>query len=332
MMSPVRLNNCTLELQNSVNLDNPAAFERPLFDRLRLTLALRYLPVCTLDPSHHPPTVLKYDPLLSPLEPGARFSFDLTQNRGAALVTKYATYRMDALVELAFEKYTKRHYESWVDFARDKEFGNDVHPVLVSGFDMTQDFAMVAYSDNDVSLGADLTITVPVIASASTSIWGTWHTRCTPHINQGPQLRSLLSREQTIGFPSQLAGVGNIPAEFNQCVFIRYFTMRSRGPFGLFPRVIKAGAGPHDLGSGDNERDTFPELTAQSDVDLSTSDDQHSRGQWVLTPDGGLESDVVVRNTPYVRFPLISLSCVLIFTLRIRDMTAGVPLQIMYFR
>jgi len=37
------------------------------------------------------------------LEPGASFSFELTGNRGAALVTKYPTYRKDSLLESAFE-------------------------------------------------------------------------------------------------------------------------------------------------------------------------------------------------------------------------------------
>jgi len=108
-----------------------------------------------------------------PLEPGVSFSFELTGNRGAALVTKYPTYRGDTLRESAFEKYTKRHYESWVAFARHMEYGNDVHPVLASGLDMTRDFAMVAYSNESTSLESDLTIAVPLLASASASVWGT---------------------------------------------------------------------------------------------------------------------------------------------------------------
>ena len=70
-----------------------------------------------------------------PLEPGASFSYELTGSHGAALVTKYQTYREDSLLESAFERYTKRHYESWAVFARYKQYGDDVWPVLVSGFD-----------------------------------------------------------------------------------------------------------------------------------------------------------------------------------------------------
>ena len=160
-----------------------------------------------------------------PVEPGAKFSFELTGNHGAALVTKYPTYKEDFQLEIAFEKYTKRHYESWVTFARDKLYGEDVRPVLVSGFNMTRDFAMVAYSYKDTSVESDLTMTVPMFASASTSIWGTWRTRYSPHTNYGPQ--ECIPPEQAIDIPPlQLAEVETIPSTFNQCVFIRYYTMR----------------------------------------------------------------------------------------------------------
>ena len=109
----------------------------------------------------------------SPLESGAGLSFELTENRGAALLTRHETYRLDAVVEWAFRRYTKRHYDSWVIFARDKDYGEDVHPVLVSGFDMTKDFEMVAYSEDGACLRADLSIGVPAVASASASLWDT---------------------------------------------------------------------------------------------------------------------------------------------------------------
>jgi len=41
----------------------------------------------------------------------------------------------------------------------------------------------------------------------------------------------------------------------------------------MFPKVIKAGAGPHDLGSGDNHDETFPELTVQMSPDSDTGSD-----------------------------------------------------------
>ena len=70
-------------------------------------------------------TILEYVPS-SPLEPGASFSFELTEDRGAALVTKYSTYRIDTLVKDRFKEYTEHHYKSWVEFACSKRYGKDV--------------------------------------------------------------------------------------------------------------------------------------------------------------------------------------------------------------
>ena len=73
-----------------------------------------------------------------------------------------------------------------------------------------------------------------------------------------------------------------------------------RGPLGLFPKVIRAGAGPHDLGPGNNTGDTLPELMVQSDAEPTMSDEDYGK-QWALvTDDTGLRPGVVVRNTPYV--------------------------------
>ena len=239
----------------------------------------------------------------SPLEPGAIVSFELTENRGAALVTRHETYRLDAEVQLAFERYTKRHYESWVKFARDKEYGEDVHPILVSGFDMTKDFQMVAYSEDGSSLRADFSVDVPAVASASASIWDTRRIRCSPHTNQGPWRYTPLPDEQAIELPSsQPAGARNIPNDFNQCVFIRYYTMRWRGPLSIFPKVIRAGAGPHDLGSGDNKGETFPELVAHSGAGpVAAEDEDLSRRRGLAADDDDdSESGGVIHNTQSV--------------------------------
>lgn len=66
----------------------------------------------------------------------------------------------------------------------------------------------------------------------------------------------------------------------------------------MFPEVIRAGAGPHDLGSGDNEGETFPELTAGTDSEPTTSDAGDLGGQPI--DDADAEPDVVVRNMPLV--------------------------------
>ena len=253
-----------------------------------------------------------------PLELSADFSLELTGNRGAALVTKFPTYREDHLAEATFERYTKRHYDSWVKFASDKGYGDDVQPVLVSGVDMSKDFAMAAYSYEDTSFKSEAAVAAPMLISVSASIQGTWCTRYTPHINCGPQECIPPLSEQAIGIPSpQSVEVVTIPSAFNQCIFIRYYTMRPRVPFRLFPKVIRAGAGPHNLGPGDNTEDTFPELIVQSDTEP--------------TDDTGHEQDVF-HNTPYVWFPSCAFVSALNFTSRMGSMTVGVLLPTMYSR
>ena len=206
------------------------------------------------------------------LEPGASFSFELTEKQGAALVTKYRTYREDIELEAAFEEYTKRHYDSWVTFARNARHGNDIKPVLVTGVDMTRDFAMIAYSNNSTQLSSEFTTSIPLLASASASAWGTWHTHGLVHNNCGPQLCNPPPSSDALDLdPSNGIRADGTPNEYNQCVFIRYYTMRKRAL--MFPKVIRAAAGPHDLGSGNNHDETSPELTMLLSPDPDTESD-----------------------------------------------------------
>ena len=128
---------------------------------------------------------------------------------------------------------------------------------------MTRDFAMMAYSTNSTHLSSEFSTSVPLLASASVSAWGTWRTQGLVHTNCGPQTCSPPSSSDTPDtHPSDSIEVDGTPNEYNQCVFIRYYTMRKR--VLMFPKVIKAAAGPHNLSSGDNYDETPPELTVQS--------------------------------------------------------------------
>ena len=246
------------------------------------------------------------------LEPGVSISFQHTEKEGAALVTRHLTYRGDVQREAIFKAYTKRHYDSWVMFARDTGHGDDdIKLVLVTGVDMTRDFAMMAYSNNGSSLRSEFTISAPMAASASASVWGTWRTEGLVHTNCGPQLCCPPSSTQ-IADPtsSSSSDTETVPGEYNQCVFVRYFTMRKRAL--MFPTVIRAAAGPHDLGPGgygdeestgevqsDSDSGSDRSDTASSLLDDDMDDDRTS----VTSIDS--ESDIVVHNTTTVR----SLSC-----------------------
>lgn len=229
----------------------------------------------------------------------------------------------DSQREYAFESYTKRHYESWVTFARQKEYGDDVQPVLVSGFDVARDFAVAAYSNESTSVESDFTFTVPTFDSASASLWKT-HTNRAPHRWSPPCERAIDSAA------SRPAGVTSILDESNQCVSILYYTMRLKG--WKFPKVIRAGPGRQDLGSGDDGGYTFRELMAQSNAECTTSGDEGIRSQWDPSMDEtNFEPDAVVGNT-YVWFLSCSSISALTFNFTIRHTTAGMLSGIMYSR
>ena len=210
------------------------------------------------------------------------------------MTTRHSTYNEDSLSDSTFKKYTKCHYESWVEFAREKGYGENLRPVLVSGFDMTKDFAMAAYSNNSASVQAGANLTIPMFGSASASAWGEWRTDRTPYVKHGPQ------RVRPPDLPLLLRSEAESNStEYNQCIFLRYYTMRSI--LGLIPRVLRAGAGPHDLGSGENRGVTFLELTSRSEVEPPTSIDEDPGGQRdPATRDTDSELDMVARNVPYV--------------------------------
>ena len=222
------------------------------------------------------------------MEPGAKLAFELNRQQGAALVTKHATYREDIEKRLRFEKYTKRHYDSWVDFAHEHGHDSNPKPVLVTGVDLTQDFAMVAYSHNSLRLECEFSAVIPSIASASLSLWGTWRTsEGIVHTNCGP--RSPAIETTTFSDSGNHDAPGStIPSECNQCVFIRYYTIRKRG---LIPKLIRAGAGPHNLGGYGPGND--PPDSAR----LQGSSSENNGG-----------TDVVIHNLPPVRAAPITMS------------------------
>jgi hypothetical protein len=242
-------------------------------------------------------------------------------------VTRYPAYREDVLEESAFEQYTKKHYNSWVTFS--KPYGANVKPVLVTGFDMTKDFAMTAYSNNGPS-ESNLSISVPKRDSTSTSSAPTRASASaffevessnSAYTNSGPQQCIPPLSAQVLDTPLETTSAEPVSNDSNQCVFLRYYTIRKR--MGLFPVLIRAAAGPHDLGPGDNHDSTFPELMAQQDPTSNHEDDPTS---------GAEDAHSDPNNAPdvwYLSCPLVSA---LIINLRARGTASSTFLQIMYSR
>jgi len=219
------------------------------------------------------------------LETGSSVSFQLEGSQGAALLTKHPTYREDVQQERTFEEYIKEHYDSWVAFARERGHPNDIKAVLVTGVDMTRDFAMLSYSDGDRNSQANFTVSGPGVVSP----WGTWDAPGAVDTNCGPQLCRP---------PSGYSHTGTVSDEYDQCVFVRYYTMRRR--LGI-PRVIKAAAGPHDIGPGgrdDGESPSGVECNSDTSSDIASSlfDDGRGDDRSSITSTDS-ESDAIVHNT-----------------------------------
>ena len=235
------------------------------------------------------------------LEPGFNAAFELSKKQGAALVTKHSTFKEDVERKERFQKYANSHYDSWVAFAREGEHGDDVKPALVIGVDMTRDFAMMAYSNNGLRVESEFTVSAPGLASATASVWGTWRTEGLVHTNCGPQLciPPSCTTELTVTGVSQTELVSE---EYNQCVFIRLCTARRR-PFWTPLKIMKASAGPYNLGSPDRDN-REPPIDAHNDPDnvlISSGDsgDDHKNQLTTIDPD---TQDDVFSNTTDVRF------------------------------
>ena len=252
------------------------------------------------DPPSHPHLDFK-TPTRS-VDAGASFSYTLAGTRGAALVTRYKTYREYTTKRGTFMRYAKQHYESWITLASEEGYGDDVEPILVYAVDMTKDFAMAAYSNENSSLGGSITASVPMFISASASAWGAWSGANQIFTHDGPQQRAPPSAVQLISSSSQTMTTEGAGDDYNQCVFIRYFIRRPRA--GLFPRVMKGAAGPHDLGSGKTHDSTFPELTAQSGMgfDIEYGAFSDCEAQSLAPGDDCSEQDAIVDNMPNVRY------------------------------
>ena len=218
------------------------------------------------------------------MEPGARIAFELTHKQGAALITKHPIYPEGAERARAFKRYIKKHYDSWVDFALEHDHDEDIRPVLVDGVHLTREFAMVAYSDNQPRVRCEFSAGVLAVASASASVWGSWDTQGPAYTNCGPHPVTTRGNRNLSEGPA-LESV--IPEECNQCVFVSYYTIRKR--IG-FPRIIKAGAGPHQLSEGNSESDNIGEVVV---VGTSDSDSE------VDYPETGSSPDVI-HNIPLV--------------------------------
>jgi hypothetical protein len=234
----------------------------------------------------------------SPVKPDKNMTFELTNRQGAVLITNHSTYREDIENELEFKLYIKENYESWVAFAREKGHGENIRPVLVTGVDLTKGFAAFAYSDNRTRMQCEFSVGAATVDSVCSPAWGSWHTPGLVHNNCGSTSTSTYSRTQRIqGTDGSSVPKSKIPGDHDQCVFIRYYTIRKK----LFIPLLKARAGPHQLPKGDFENDDAEVVM----VEVSEDDDDFADIDYLETGPHVIHNVPTVSPDHYPPLPLL---------------------------
>ena len=196
--------------------------------------------------------------------PQGPFTFELTGDRGAALVTTHDTRREDCVDGPLLENHIKNNYQSWTRFAREKaQLPRDAQLIIVSGFDVTKDFSMVSFlqEPGDTLFGASgvaITARERMFLSSYSNFRGGWRYGREPYFNDGNSDR------------------------INQCVFIRYFTMRYRLFFSEVARFLRAR-----FGSAGNRGGGAQGPVPQID-DKSTTDNEGCSGGVFGSTTGGV--------------------------------------------
>jgi hypothetical protein len=187
-------------------------------------------------------------------------------------MTRHQTFSEDMELHRVFKRHFLKHRRSWISFAQDQ--GHDVELedlILVTGLDMTKDFAMFSFANNSKSFDIDFQVAASPYFVGSVGAWGSWHVKSSVHENWGPQntappgtlraasaLRTCVSDDEST---DAIASDG-----YRQCVFVRGYRVRRR--FGVWPQVQNAAAEPQDpaFDWDDDEEMTMSVLEGTTDV------------------------------------------------------------------
>ncbi|KAF8513570.1 hypothetical protein BU17DRAFT_53153, partial [Hysterangium stoloniferum] len=213
---------------------------------------------------------------------GGSIQFESTASSGAILLTPNKTYRVDAVRIPRMEKYARLNVESWLQLAIDEDFGPTAleDMMLITGYDLTSEYAMAAFSNSNRSLSFDFQAGLSA-ASTNVSVWGSWQNTASVGHNCGPQIRKPPSHhfEGSDYTPQDLTNVSptnqasdDVPLNGeNDFVFLRRIRYKKR--LMLAPARIKAAAGPNHLPDGQDENRHTPAMIEDMDSSDEGSDD-----------------------------------------------------------
>jgi hypothetical protein len=194
------------------------------------------------------------------LAPGASLDLELTRSEGAGFLTRFPIRCTDTLQDGTLKTYIKKHYDSWLEYARDPSQGfGEINPILVSGIDSARDWAMFTYSTSHNHVSTELTIDVPAVASTWASFSATSLSCSGMKTNWGPEIAELEApsgttssieesdiRAANSAYPSSEVSRYTMHHHHgNRITFIRGWRMKKRSYW--IPTVIRAEAEPRDL-------------------------------------------------------------------------------------
>ncbi|KZT22653.1 hypothetical protein NEOLEDRAFT_635868 [Neolentinus lepideus HHB14362 ss-1] len=180
-----------------------------------------------------------------PFNVGAKFEFEFSKESGAVLLFSKPARRYEMGQGDLLEQHVRLNYRSWMGFARDQGYSLYFGQLyIVTGVIRTSQWAMATWKSSSKSFDSKASLSVAGVADTSAAYKGHWSTpNQTIMTNQGPVIDTLGGTD-------------------NQTLFFNTIVVRGRG---LFPAKIRAAAGPRDLGAGDRDANSAPEVPMQMD-------------------------------------------------------------------
>ena len=187
-----------------------------------------------------------------------------TSDKGAALILPSEARREDTLYDRLFKKHMLDNYHRWYEFAvtrchRDIELSD---LILVTGCDLTCQWATATYFRSNREINAALGAQVPSVAEARFSLSAGWRTNQAVNTRQGPpQYHHQQSDQVHEGTQNR-----SEPLIKNQCIFLRGFYVRDR----ILWRAMKAAAGDRDSGKHHPEEEGAGRVLADEIVTVES--------------------------------------------------------------
>ncbi|KAI0685048.1 hypothetical protein BC835DRAFT_1291221 [Cytidiella melzeri] len=189
----------------------------------------------------------------SVIDAGLGYRFSCAHDQGALLILKSPASQEVVHPNCAFRDYMRLHHDTWCEFARAR--GLDIEPdhiILVRGWVKTSEWAVAAFTDSGKNHEVHFDAQAGPFAKASFSVSYSSAVSTSVEHRTGPVKGSLSAGTEC-------------PMPQDQCVFLSYYEMKSRGFWSK--KKIKAAAEPLDDPHG-KPPDT--EMRAEPESELSS--------------------------------------------------------------